>query len=95
MTTKNKIIEKVMQDPPRKDVEFEDIEKVLEAFDFNCIRITGSHCIFKNNKYPNIELDSIPKPHGNNKYVKRPYIDKIRMAIKEYIEMEQKDDKKE
>ena len=94
MTIRNKLIDKIMQHPPRKDVEFEDIEKVLSAYEFECIRISGSHYIFKNKKYSNIELDAIPKPHGGNKYVKRPYIEKIQIAIEEYLEMEQRNDEK-
>ena len=80
-----------MQSPPRKDIEFDEAEKVLSYYDFQCKRISGSHCIFKNNKYPNIELKSIPIPHGGNKYLKRPYIEEIQNAINEYLEMEQKD----
>ena len=41
MTQRDKLIDKVMQRPPRKDIEFEDIEKVLNAHDFETIRISG------------------------------------------------------
>ena len=54
----------------------------------------GSHYIFKNKKYPNIELDSIPKPHGGNKCVRRSYVEMVQAAVKEYQEMEQKEDEK-
>ena len=94
MTQKDKLIDKIMQYPTRKDIEFDDLIKVLESYDFETIRMSGSHCIFKNKKYPNIVMNAVPRPHGGNKYVKRPYVDMAREAIKEYIEMENKDNEK-
>ncbi len=95
MSTKEKSLERVMERPPRKDIEFDEVKKVLEMHGFTCTRISGSHYIFKNKKYPQIELDSIPMPHGGRKTMKLSYIDKIQMAIEEYNKMENANDEKE
>ena len=95
MSTKEKSLERVMERPPRKDIEFEEVEKALEMHEFTCVRIHGSHCIFKNKKYPHIELDSIPMPHGGRKTMRQSYIDKIQTAIEEYNKLENMSDEKE
>ncbi len=95
MSTKEKTLERVMERPPRKDIEFDEVQKVLEMHEFACIRISGSHCIFKNKKYHQIELDAIPIPHGGRKTMRQSYIDKIQMAVEEYNKMESTNDEKE
>lgn len=81
MTKIDKRTERVLQKPPRKDIEFEELVLVLERYGFKTTRISGSHYNFKNTLHPEVSLDSIPKPHGDNKYVKRSYITIAQNAI--------------
>ena len=84
MTRIDKRISRIMQRPIRSDIAFDDVVNVLQHMGFEIINIDGSHYIFRNKKYREIELRSIPKPHGNNKYVKPPYIKLIQNAITAY-----------
>ncbi|WP_083625854.1 type II toxin-antitoxin system HicA family toxin [Planktothrix serta] len=70
MTKLLKLVERLLAEPP--EIQFSDINTLLEAFGFREIRSTGSHHIFRNDQGQNLV---VPKTGG--KMVKRTYIKQI------------------
>ena len=48
MASKKKVFEKIIQGNADRNIDFDDLCKVLEAFNMNC-RIKGSHYIYYKN----------------------------------------------
>jgi len=90
MSKLHKILERIKKKPPRNDIEFDELEKVYEYYGFIKREGKGSHVVFTHSIYK--ELNTVvPRPHGNNKEVKRVYI-KILQEFIEYIENKEKQD---
>lgn len=73
MSQKEKILQKIENNP--HNVSFEDIKKLLEWFDYQCVHIKGSHHKFKKGS------KSIVLPY--HKPIKSIYVKQILSFIKE------------
>jgi predicted RNA binding protein YcfA (HicA-like mRNA interferase family) len=74
-----KLIKKFQSEPLPKDIDFDEMKKYLELFDFEIDRQSGSHVIFVH-KNPNL---SYPIPLKNGRYVKSRYLKEINKKIME------------
>ncbi len=70
MTRRDKLVEKIRRRPPEAD--FNDVRRLLEAFDWTFDRQVGSHTFFVK---PNEHTISVPLVSGRK--VKRRYLDEI------------------
>lgn len=70
MTRRDKLVEKIRRRPP--DAAFDDVKRLLEAFDWTFDRQVGSHTFFVK---PNERTISVPLVSGRK--VKRRYLDEI------------------
>ena len=85
MSQKEKLIARFMKKPTPNDITFEEFCSVMAEFCFQAQNMNGgSHQRFKNTKYPDFRMDAVPKPHGNNNCVKRPYVENAQAAITEF-----------
>ena len=85
MSQKEKLIERFLRKPAPKDITFDEFCSVMAEFSFQKVPMNGgSHQKFKNTKYPDIKMDSVPKPHGGNNCVKRSYVENAQAAIHDF-----------
>lgn len=70
MTQINKLIQSILSSPI--EANFNDIKQILEYFDFEEVRSSGSHHTFR---HPDGRMQIVPKKGG--KTVKRVYIKQI------------------
>ncbi|WP_295433325.1 type II toxin-antitoxin system HicA family toxin [Thermus sp.] len=74
MGKKRKLLEKLFALPP--EMRYEDVEKVLVAFGFECVRSKGSHQQFR---HPGGRMLTVPKRGGQT--VTRTYLKQVIAAL--------------
>jgi len=79
MTQREKLVSKILSGTSDKNIDFDDMARLLDSFDFLC-RINGSHHIYYKEGVE--EIINI-QPLGNNKA--KPYqVKQIRLLILKY-----------
>lgn len=79
-----KLIEKIMQNPPPKDICTTELDKFLGIYGYYLDRRSdSSHYLYKNNKHPD-KIITFASVHGSGKtgIVKSTYIRNIQRIIK-------------
>lgn len=67
-----------------KNVRFEDLIKLLEIFGFTIKNKRGSHNVCSHQNF----ILTVPKPHGNNKFVNSVYVKKAINYLDELFDTE-------
>lgn len=86
MPTKEKLLKKIENGP--RNVRFDDLIKLMRAYGFSSTKSKDGFFV-KHDKI--LRRMNIPKPHGRENKVHKPYVDQCLVAISELQDIEKKE----